>query len=78
MASDRRAAKPARKTKAKRPPEAAPTYVVPIIAALGCLAALLIGGALTRPNLDWYVTLAKPGFTPPNSVFPVVGRSSMR
>ena len=37
-----------------------------------CAAALLIGGALTRPNPDWYVTLAKPGFAPPNSVFPVV------
>jgi benzodiazapine receptor len=43
-----------------------PTYVVPIVAALGCLAALVIGGALTRPNLDWYATLQKPGFTPPN------------
>ena len=49
----------------------APSYVVPIIAALGCLAALVAGGALTRPNLDWYATLAKPGFTPPNSAFPV-------
>ncbi len=48
-----------------------PTYVVPILAALGCLLALVIGGALTRPNLDWYATLAKPGFTPPNGAFPV-------
>jgi tryptophan-rich sensory protein len=46
--------------------------IVPTIAALSSLAALLIGGALTRPNLDWYATLAKPGFTPPNSVFPIV------
>jgi len=45
--------------------------VVPLTAALGCLAALLIGGALTRPNLDWYATLAKPGFTPANGAFPV-------
>jgi benzodiazapine receptor len=44
---------------------------VPLLAALGCLAALLIGGALTRPNLDWYATLAKPGFTPPNGAFPI-------
>ena len=44
--------------------------VVPLLAALGCLAALLIGGALTKPNLDWYTTLAKPGFTPPNGAFP--------
>lgn len=49
----------------------APSYVVPIFAALGCLLALVIGGALTRPNLDWYATLAKPGFTPPNVAFPV-------
>jgi translocator protein len=48
-----------------------PTYVVPIVAALGCLAALVIGGALTRPNLDWYATLQKPGFTPPNGAFPI-------
>ena len=48
-----------------------PTYVVPILAALGCLLALVIGGALTRPNLEWYATLAKPDFTPPNGAFPV-------
>ena len=71
MARDRPGAKPARKAKTKRPPVDAPTYVVPIVAALGCLAALVIGGALTRPNLDWYVTLEKPGFTPPNGVFPI-------
>jgi len=45
--------------------------VVPLLAALGCLGALLIGGALTRPNLAWYATLAKPTFTPPNGAFPV-------
>jgi translocator protein len=48
-----------------------PAYVVPIVAALVCLAALVISGALTRPNLDWYATLQKPGFTPPNSAFPI-------
>jgi tryptophan-rich sensory protein len=45
---------------------------VPLLAALGCLIALVLGGALTRPNLDWYATLTKPGFTPANAVFPVV------
>jgi tryptophan-rich sensory protein len=49
-----------------------PSLTVPVIAAVGCVAALLIGGALTRPNLDWYASLDKPGFTPPNGVFPVV------
>jgi len=44
-----------------------------LLAALAvCFAASAIGGALTRPNLDWYATLAKPGFAPPNAVFPVV------
>ncbi len=45
---------------------------LPIAAALGCLAAWIVGGLLTRPNLDWYATLSKPGFAPPNSVFPIV------
>jgi benzodiazapine receptor len=37
-----------------------------------CLLAWAVGGVLTRPNLDWYATLAKPNFTPPNAVFPIV------
>lgn len=48
------------------------SIAVPLIAAAACAAALVIGGVLTRPNLDWYATLAKPSFAPPNSVFPVV------
>ena len=48
------------------------SIAIPVIAAVACVAALLIGGALTRPNLDWYANLAKPGFTPPNDIFPVV------
>jgi translocator protein len=47
------------------------SITVPLIAAAACAAALLIGGVLTRPNLDWYATLAKP-IAPSNSVFPVV------
>jgi tryptophan-rich sensory protein len=49
----------------------APVWL-PIAAALGCVVAWLLGGMLTRPNLDWYATLAKPPFAPPNSVFPIV------
>jgi tryptophan-rich sensory protein len=71
MARDCPGAKRTRKTKPVRSSVDMPPFVVPILAALGCLAALSIGSALTRPNLDWYATLAKPGFTPPNSVFPV-------
>jgi tryptophan-rich sensory protein len=46
--------------------------VIPIIAVLGCVAALVAGGLLTRPNLDWYATLQKPGFEPPNRAFTIV------
>jgi tryptophan-rich sensory protein len=53
-------------------PDSRQSFIVPLIAAAACLAALLIGGALTRPNLAWYATLAKPGFAPPNSIFPIV------
>jgi translocator protein len=53
-------------------PDSRQSFIVPAIAAAACVAALLIGGALTRPNLDWYATLAKPGFAPPNSIFPIV------
>jgi translocator protein len=42
------------------------------VALAASFAASVIGGALTRPNLDWYATLTKPGFTPPNGAFPVV------
>jgi len=39
--------------------------------AAACLAASLLGSAFTQPNLDWYASLVKPSFTPPNSVFPI-------
>ena len=42
------------------------------VAGAACFAASVIGSALTRPNLDWYATLVKPGFTPPNGAFPIV------
>ena len=47
------------------------SYAMPVIAVLTCVAAWVLGGVLTRPNLDWYATLQKPGFTPPNETFPV-------
>jgi translocator protein len=55
-----------------RAPASNQSFTVPILAALGCIIALVLGGALTRPNLDWYATLQKPGFTPPNGLFPIV------
>ncbi len=42
------------------------------LALAASFSASVIGSALTRPNLDWYATLVKPGFTPPNGVFPIV------
>lgn len=42
------------------------------VAVVVCFAASFIGNAFTQPNLDWYATLQKPSFTPPNGVFPVV------
>lgn len=42
------------------------------VALAVCFGASLIGSAFTQPNLGWYATLAKPGFTPPNAVFPIV------
>ena len=47
--------------------------LIALFAALAiCFAVSAIGDLLTRPNLAWYATLERPGFTPPNSVFPVV------
>jgi tryptophan-rich sensory protein len=39
----------------------------------GCLVVSALGGAVTATAVDsWYPTLTKPGFTPPDSVFPPV------
>ena len=47
--------------------------LIALVAALAvCFGASAIGGLLTEPNLAWYETLERPGFAPPNSVFPVV------
>jgi len=47
--------------------------LIALLVALGiCFAASAIGGLLTEPNLPWYETLNRPGFAPPNSVFPIV------
>jgi translocator protein len=43
-----------------------------LVALAACFAASAIGGLLTEPNLAWYATLERPGFAPPNGVFPVV------
>lgn len=42
------------------------------VALVVCFAVSLIGNAFTQPSLDWYATLEKPGFTPSNSIFPIV------
>lgn len=47
--------------------------LIALVAAFAiCFAASAIGGLLTGPNLAWYATLERPGFAPPNGVFPVV------
>lgn len=43
-----------------------------LIALVVCFAAQAAAALMTFPNLDWYATLNKPGFTPPNSAFPIV------
>lgn len=43
-----------------------------LVAFLISFGALRLGSIATTPNLDWYATLAKPWFTPPNWAFPVV------
>jgi benzodiazapine receptor len=48
------------------------SYAMLVAILLTCFGAWGLGGVLTRPNLDWYATLNKPGFTPPNEVFPIV------
>ena len=41
-------------------------------AILPVVLAALIGSLATRGGIDgWYAGLAKPGFTPPNAVFPI-------
>lgn len=42
------------------------------VALVVCFAASSLGNLFTQPNLDWYATLVKPSFTPPNSIFPIV------
>ncbi|RVU15193.1 TspO/MBR family protein [Methylobacterium oryzihabitans] len=53
----------------------APPGLLPrlLVAVLPVVAASVGGGLFTAPNIPtWYAGLAKPGFTPPNWVFPVV------
>lgn len=43
-----------------------------IATSLATLAASVVGGMATRRGLeDWYTTVAKPRYVPPNAVFPV-------
>ena len=48
------------------------SFLALLISLAACFAAWVIGGVLTGPNLDWYDTLVKPSFTPPNAAFPMV------
>ena len=42
-----------------------------LLALFICFAAARLGSFATTPNLEWYATLAKPAFTPPDWAFPV-------
>lgn len=42
-----------------------------LLSFLICFTAARLGSIATVPNLNWYETLAKPGFTPPDWAFPV-------
>ena len=42
-----------------------------LVAFLVCFTAARLGAAATVPHLDWYATLSKPAFTPPNWAFGV-------
>ena len=49
------------------------SVLVLIFSILIAQSAGLIGSIATRPNIEtWYRTIEKPGFTPPDWVFPVV------
>lgn len=44
-----------------------------VIAVTLCLAVGAIGSLATTPKIPtWYVSLAKPGWTPPDAAFPIV------
>lgn len=47
--------------------------VLRLVACIGLMAAVSgVGGAVTAPQITgWYATLPKPGFTPPDAVFPI-------
>jgi tryptophan-rich sensory protein len=43
-----------------------------VVVSAACIVAWFLGGALTRPNLEWYDALVKPSFVPSNGFFPIV------
>ncbi len=52
------------------PPPARPSTATLLGAALAPeVAAFVLGNIATFPNLPWYATLRKPGFTPPDWLF---------
>ncbi len=51
-------------------PSATPSLATAMAIAVGCVVvAFVLGNIATFPNLPWYATLTKPGFTPPNWLF---------
>lgn len=55
------------------PPLSARSLLLLLVAILPSMVASMVGSWLTVPSLSgWYAMLIKPGFTPPNVVFPLV------
>jgi len=56
----------------QRPMAPLTSPIMLLVFVVVCLAAGRLGAALTEPALEtWYRGLAKPGWTPPDVVFPV-------
>jgi len=43
-----------------------------LLALAVCFGAQALAASISHANMDWYLTLQKPGFTPPAIAFPIV------
>jgi tryptophan-rich sensory protein len=55
------------------PPLSRRSLIYLAVAIIAVMGAAIMGSSVTQPHiLGWYTTIRKPGFNPPNWVFPVV------